>query len=54
MSCMGAYTAATGEGYPPYVSINRPLENGDVRVSVRGEPLKEKQANGEIWHVERP
>lgn len=31
-----AYTGATGRGYPPFVSINR-LENGDVRVSVRGD-----------------
>lgn len=47
---IGAYTAATGEGFPPYVSINR-LENGDVKVTVRGSPRKEKQGNGEIWHV---
>jgi len=32
-----AYTGPTGPGYPAYVNITR-LENGDVRVSVRGEP----------------
>jgi hypothetical protein len=32
-----AYTDASGVSYPGYVSINR-LENGDVRVSVRGAP----------------
>lgn len=32
-----AYTAATGLGYPPYVSINR-LETGDVEVTVRAAP----------------
>lgn len=34
-----AYTAATGKGYPGYVSINR-LENGDVEVTVRAAPTE--------------
>jgi hypothetical protein len=33
-----AYTAPTGAGYPPYVSINT-LESGDVEVIVRGHPV---------------
>ena len=33
-----AYTGPTGQGYPPYVSINL-LENGDVEVTVRGDPV---------------
>jgi hypothetical protein len=50
MICLGAYTAVTSEGFPPYVSINR-LENGDVKISVRGKPSKQPQGNGETWNV---
>lgn len=32
-----AYTPATGEGYPPYLSINR-LPDGDVEITVRSPP----------------
>lgn len=32
------YTGVTGQGFPPYVSLTE-LENGDVRVTVRGDPV---------------
>ena len=42
--CVYAYTGATGQGYPPYVNISV-LDSGDIRVTVRGDPVHVDASN---------
>ena len=45
-----AYTGATGRGYPPYVNISV-LENGDVKVTVRGDPVDMPETDESPAHL---